>query len=232
MTAADQELLSVTVDLWHPECWTLRTTGETDAGLLGRRTVLHDGVGIGAFEVHGESRDAVDALVEAARDSSLTEAVTDLASPEGPAGSTGPVTRGILVEFDPGPSIRSAFTDRGFLHAGPTRHEGGRERRSLVARTDRPSLGRAIDEVETAYDADVEVVRVRAAASDGTDDRPAARLSPRQREAFRLARARGYYGYPREATARELAGELDVSKTTFLEHLRKAEAKLLAGVDP
>ena len=232
MTAAGEELLYVTVDLWHPDCWTLRTTEGTDAGLLGRRTMLHGGTGTGAFRAYGGSRDAVDALVEAARDSPLTDTVTDLPPRAGPARGTGSVARGILVEFDPGPSIRSAFTERGFLHAGPTRHEGGRERRSLVARTDRPSLGRAVDEIETAYDADVEVVRVRAVAADGTDDRPADRLSPRQREAFGLARARGYYGYPRESTARDLAAELGVSKTTFLEHLRKAEAKLLADADP
>ena len=231
MTAADQEFVYVTVDLWHPDCWTLRTTRETDAGLLGRGTTTSDATATGQFQVYAESRDAADALVEAARDSPLTESVTDL-SPSGHlARSVGPVTRAILVEFDPGPSIRSAFTDRGFLHHGPTRHEGGRERRSLIARADRPTLRRAVDEIETAYDADVEVVRVTDAASRGTADRPGTRLSPRQREAFRLARARGYYGYPREATAGDLAAELGVSKTTFLEHLRKAEAKLLRDVD-
>ena len=48
-----------------------------------------------------------------------------------------------------------------------------------------------------------------------------------EREAFETARTDGYYEWPREATTRELAAELDVSKTTYLEHLRKAEAKLL-----
>ncbi len=232
MAAAAPELLHVTVDLWHPDCWTLETTREADAGLLGRGTTLGGDGATGQYEVYGGSRAAVDALVDAVRDSPLTEAVTELSSSAGPAGRVGPATRSVLVEFEPTPSIRAAFTDRGFLHHGPTRHEGGRERRSLVARTDRSTLARTLDAIEADYDADIELVRVSAAGSGGPADRPAGRLSPRQREAFRLARDRGYYGYPRGTSARALADELDVSKSTFLEHLRKAEAKLLADVDP
>ena len=231
MGTADPELLHVTVDLWHPDCWTLQTTRGAEAGLLGRGTMLRDEGGAARFEAYGSSEGAVDALVEAIRDSPLTEAVTDLSSSAGAVGSVGPVTRSLLVEFDPAPSIRSAFVDRGFLHDGPTRHEDGRERRSLIARTDRPTLRGTLEEIEAAYDADIEVVRVTSAGSAGPGTRPIDQLSPRQREAFRLARDRGYYEYPRDTTARNLAAALGVSKTTFLEHLRKAEAKLLADVD-
>lgn len=232
MAASDPELLHVTVDLWHPECWTLRTTRDADAGLLGRGTTLNGGTASGQFEVYGESRAAVDALVSTVRDSPLTDTVTDLSSGTGPTGNVGPATREVLVEFDPDPSIRSAFTERGFLHHGPTRHEGGRERRSLIARTDRSTLRRTLEAVEADYDADIEVVRVTAAGAGRRfgEDR-STRISPRQREAFRLARDRGYYDYPRQTTARQLAATLEISKTTFLEHLRKAEAKLLADVD-
>ena len=229
--AADPELLHVTVDLWHPDCWTLQSTRGADAGLLGRGTMLGKEGGTARFEAYGASEGAVDALVEAIRDSAFTETVTDLSASAGPVGNVGPVTRSLLVEFDPAPSIRSAFVDRGFLHDGPTRHENGRERRSLIARTDRPTLRETLAEIEAAYDADIEVVRVTPAGSAGPSDRPIDRLSPRQREAFRLARDRGYYEYPRETTARDLATDLGVSKTTFLEHLRKAEAKLLAHAD-
>ena len=231
MGTADPELLHVTVDLWHPNCWTLQSTRGADAGLLGRGTTLGEAGGTARFEAYGASDRAVDDLVEAVRDSPLTEAVTDLSSSAGPVGNVGPVTRSLIVEFDPAPSIRSAFVDRGFLHDGPTRHEDGRERRSLIARTDRPTLRGTLEEIEAASDADIEVVRVTPAGSAGPGGRPIDRLSPRQREAFRLARDRRYYEYPRETTARELAEELGVSKTTFLEHLRKAEAKLLADVD-
>jgi hypothetical protein len=44
---------------------------------------------------------------------------------------------------------------------------------------------------------------------------------------FDLARKEGYYEWPRGTSTRELAELSGVSKTTLLEHLRKAEAKLL-----
>ncbi|MDX1748003.1 MAG: helix-turn-helix domain-containing protein, partial [Halobacteriales archaeon] len=44
---------------------------------------------------------------------------------------------------------------------------------------------------------------------------------------FELARERGYYAWPRGTTAADLATDLGVSKSTVLEHLRKAEARLL-----
>jgi len=52
-------------------------------------------------------------------------------------------------------------------------------------------------------------------------------LTTTQREVYEHAREAGYYEWPREASTRELAADLDVSKTTLLEHLRKAESKLL-----
>ena len=56
-------------------------------------------------------------------------------------------------------------------------------------------------------------------------------LSPRQREVFQLAQSRGYYEYPRKVTAQELADEMDITKSTLLEHLRKAEQKLMTGIE-
>jgi predicted DNA binding protein len=52
-------------------------------------------------------------------------------------------------------------------------------------------------------------------------------LSDRQAEVVMLALEDGYYEWPREADAETLAGRLDISHSTFLEHLRKAESKLL-----
>ena len=52
-------------------------------------------------------------------------------------------------------------------------------------------------------------------------------LSDRQAEVVETALEGGYYEWPREADAETLAAELDISHTTFLEHLRKAERTLL-----
>lgn len=52
-------------------------------------------------------------------------------------------------------------------------------------------------------------------------------LSDRQAEVVGLALAEGYYDWPRAADAETLAAELGIAHSTFLEHLRKAEARLL-----
>ena len=57
---------------------------------------------------------------------------------------------------------------------------------------------------------------------------PASRLTARQRQVLELALERGYFEWPRALTSEELAAELGVSHSTALEHLRKAQAKLLS----
>lgn len=55
----------------------------------------------------------------------------------------------------------------------------------------------------------------------------ASRLTDRQHEVVTHALQAGYFEWPRAATSEELAADLGISRTTFLEHLRKGEAKLL-----
>ena len=52
-------------------------------------------------------------------------------------------------------------------------------------------------------------------------------LSDRQAEVVKAALDNGYYDWPRQTDAETLAARLDISHTTFLEHLRKAEQTLL-----
>lgn len=52
-------------------------------------------------------------------------------------------------------------------------------------------------------------------------------LSERQSEVITAALRAGYFEWPRETDAETLAAELDITHSTFLEHLRKAEKQLL-----
>lgn len=52
-------------------------------------------------------------------------------------------------------------------------------------------------------------------------------IPERQKQAFILALENGYYDYPRKITLTKLAKIMNVSISTFQEHLRKAEARLL-----
>lgn len=235
MAASNDELLQLTVDIEHPDCWTLRTTAASGAGLLGHGMVggaSANGREFGVYTAFADSAGDIDRLIEEIDTSPLTERVTtvspDLSTAES---SHGVASRDLLVEFDPGPSIRAAFAERGFLHWGPSVHEDGQERRRFLAWAHRRQLHEALSEIESAYDADLEITRVSSVQSTGGAREDDA-LTTRQREAFVLARDRGYYDYPRGTTTRELAAELGISKTTYLEHLRKAEAKLLRSVTP
>lgn len=56
------------------------------------------------------------------------------------------------------------------------------------------------------------------------------RLTRKQRQALILAYALGYYDLPRKISSEGLARRLKVDKTTLVEHLRKAQRKVLGGV--
>lgn len=54
-------------------------------------------------------------------------------------------------------------------------------------------------------------------------------LTERQLAALRLALEHGYYEQPRQTSLRELAEQTSVARSTYEEHLRKAENKLLTN---
>ncbi len=53
------------------------------------------------------------------------------------------------------------------------------------------------------------------------------KLSPKQREAIELAYKEGYYEYPKKTDLNKLAKMMKVGKSTFQEHLKKAEKKII-----
>jgi hypothetical protein len=52
-------------------------------------------------------------------------------------------------------------------------------------------------------------------------------LTDRQREVLERAHSLGYFEYPRETNATEVAETLDIQPSTFTEHLARAQGKLL-----
>jgi len=62
-------------------------------------------------------------------------------------------------------------------------------------------------------------------------DRPAG-LSKRQYEAVEAALEAGYYDWPRGTDVEQIAADFGVTHPTFLEHLRKAEKKLITAALP
>ena len=55
-------------------------------------------------------------------------------------------------------------------------------------------------------------------------------LTKKQLEAIRAASKFGYYEYPRKSSAEDISKRLHVPRSTFQEHLKKAESKLMASL--
>jgi hypothetical protein len=53
-------------------------------------------------------------------------------------------------------------------------------------------------------------------------------LTPKQLQAVNLAIEKGYFEIPKKVNLEELSNQMKLSRTTFLEHLRKAEKKILS----
>ncbi len=58
------------------------------------------------------------------------------------------------------------------------------------------------------------------------------KLTSRQLQALVVALDSGYYDIPRTATAGEIAQKLRVPRTSYVDHLRKGENKVLQGIGP
>ncbi|MFD1562389.1 helix-turn-helix domain-containing protein [Haloarchaeobius amylolyticus] len=98
----------------------------------------------------------------------------------------------------------------------------GRQREYNILVFQREDLKHIIDDLEgfgTVTLGKLEEFRV---STDST-------LTERQREVVAEALSRGYYDWPRGITNEELAAELEISRATLHEHLRKAERAVLSS---
>ncbi|WP_439025917.1 helix-turn-helix domain-containing protein [Haloarchaeobius sp. DT45] len=231
----DEEVLRLTLKVAHPDCWSLQVTDQHDAGLINHGAFpLSDGNIKGLFTAFGDTRAEVTELVEATRASVLTQSVLELSSGlkmNADGFDPGNTTQDIFVEYSEEDSIEPALTSTGFIHEGPVRIYDGYEYWPVVAQCDRQDLEDRLETVRAEKDASIEVQHISSVTSlSGGSTQYLQLLSQRQREVFELARRENYYQWPREVSLQELADELGISKTTFTEHLRKAEAKLLNDI--
>ncbi len=232
-----EDTTSLTLDIWHPDCWTLEVTEQADANLVAH-TVYQtpsdesrspDSLVRGHFTVYANTTEEVTKLVRAAEKSALTQSVMEFERCHdftGRAANYGNASCELFVEYDHRYTISDALLSHGFIHDAPVRVRDGREYWPVVASGDREDISERLDSLREEEDADISVQRV--ISSTRRQSRPNQdSLSERQREVFELACTHDYYSWPREITTKELADKAGISKTTLLEHLRKAEAKLL-----
>ncbi|MDQ2072944.1 PAS domain S-box protein [Haloarcula sp. NS06] len=63
-----------------------------------------------------------------------------------------------------------------------------------------------------------------------TESDPRDNLTDRQQEVLRTAFLAGYYAWPRDTNAEQLAATLDIASSTLLQHLRRAERNLICAI--
>ncbi|MFW5983588.1 MAG: PAS domain-containing protein [Halobacteria archaeon] len=86
-----------------------------------------------------------------------------------------------------------------------------------------------LDAVSDEYPS-TELMAKRSEDGNESDGEPLGDLTERQRTVLRLAHESGFFETPREKTGQELADSMDITATTFHQHLRSAEKKLVDAV--
>jgi len=229
--------IRLTLEIWHPGCWAIAATERAEGGILAHaiynspQSGAPDAVS-GLFTAFGETSAAVDRLVDEVAASPHAGAVSRLQTrfDRRTRVASGAVFNEFFLEYPPRDMICPTLLEHGFVHSAPVRIEGGRETWEVVFAGPRDEIERCLDGVREAGPAEVAVERIRGGGAENSQPERNKRvdsLTPAQRQAYELARSNGYYAWPRGISTRALAELSDVSKTTLLEHLRKAESKLL-----
>jgi predicted DNA binding protein len=141
------------------------------------------------------------------------------------------VTQSCLCSLED--SILERFESHNCLYQPPTIHRQGWEHYTVIA-FDENDVRDLLQDLEA--DRDIEVLSKTSITEQQV---PHSMLAPvdqlfenvtdRQQAALRLALESGYYEQPRQATLRDLAEQTAVARSTYEEHLRKAENKLLTN---
>ncbi len=227
----------LTLDLWHPNCWAIEATERTSGGVLAHavyNSPKTDGDTPnsvnGLFTAFADTNEEVEALLDAIRESDRAGDLLELRERFGRArDAPGNVVREFFLEYDPADMLCPTLLEHGFVHSAPVRIENGREEWQVCFVGERTEIRDSLDAVQADADAEVTVESMSSSDYAGRTarDQRLDTLTTTQREVYEHAREAGYYEWPRGTSTRELAEDLAVSKTTLLEHLRKAESKLL-----
>lgn len=222
----------LTLKIWHPKCWTLETTAATDAGIVAHSVYEYDNVVNTRVTAYGDRRDQIEDLIfEMERKDSIKrikQIENHLHHPS--LKRIGNTTRELLIEYESNNSIYDSFLTRGFIPGQGIRIHDGYEYWTVTVTAHRPVIRDRLDEIRHEMDAEISIQRIGSSEKRIAGIERANRLSERQREIFELAQQMGYYTWPRKVSVTDIAEDLSVTKPTVLEHLRKAEMKLLAPV--
>ena len=232
MTSSKQfdDGLFVSIDLWYPDCWEIAVTERIDVGLLGYGIYMTGEEVATLFSMYANDQVTIADGVEAVASSKHVHSVSEIASGfrRTTVPKPGNAIRELLVIHDGSKQISQPLTSKGFVCTGPIDIRDGREYWKLVTNHDRDEVRKQFDILREEMNAEINIRSMtQASGQNAVTTLPIDRLTKRQLEVFQLARENGYYGYPKETSAGELAAELSITTSTLHEHLHKIEAILL-----
>ena len=104
MAPPRRELLSVQLELWHPDCWTAEVMEETGAGVLGHGSVMDGRRVYERCTVYGDSPAHVGEAVQTAKDSTRISRVQEVQSTPtksiAPESAIGTFSRDVFIEYE------------------------------------------------------------------------------------------------------------------------------------
>ncbi len=131
------------------------------------------------------------------------------------------------------PEIKGFHTvvaDRRYLFIKPQTVEKGVEYWTVAAAKKQDLLDLYKNLNKLGFKATIELLSIRQQTPRFFHGALLAELTEKQRRVFELSLHSGYYQYPRKADAKTLARRAGMKYTTFTEHLRKAEGKVMAAL--
>ncbi|MEA5388759.1 bacterio-opsin activator [Haloarculaceae archaeon H-GB11] len=174
--SAEPEPLRVSLEVWHPDCWTIETTEAVDVGILGRVVARDVGSRSTAFvTLYADRRRELDDAIETIRSSPHVHDATRVprTGPGSDHARPGNATTDLLIDHEASSQISGAFLSRDFVHARPVDTRDGSEQWVLLTKQTRDGVTESLDEITDAQDADITVTGISRTA----DDTNAARFS-------------------------------------------------------
>ncbi|WP_049969667.1 helix-turn-helix domain-containing protein [Haladaptatus cibarius] len=212
----------VELKLWHPGCWTLEVTDEYDGThILEKSLYPTDETVKGDFILVSESDHDIETFVQAIDAHRVVESTAIL--------KDGGNRARVVVTYERASSIVPEIVNSEFMPIEPVHITGGYEQWTVLVRADR--LESVFARLEEEYDVTLEAIHEVNPHDNvefaDTSDQIYDSLSARQTECLFEAHDAGYYNWPREISANDIADDFGISGPTFLEHLRKGEQKVL-----
>lgn len=204
----------------HDDCWLLETTERHEAVTLVVSSIYMDEGEVHVnVTVHAPDPDTVDTIEDEWEADPRVRDLTRLYSdPQG--------TR-FHARYGSEPSIYPHVRNHTPVSFGTVRMAQGTEYFNIVGDPDDiQDLLETLNEEGTAKLQAAEDVEEFPDDDGGPGLDLEGLLTDRQLQVLVLALTEGFYEWPRELTASDLAGNIDLDVSTFLEHLRKAEGRL------